>query len=207
MPAWLAPAIIGAISTAGEALTGWQNKKEAEKNRAFQERMSSTAIQRSVADYKAAGLNPGLAYERSASSPGGAQAQIGNAIEKGVSSAQAYRVTRQQMRLAQDRMSNENLLIREQAGAAKAANMSGVASAQKAWMEANAIDQTMRFQKALQPGVERMQEAQNLLTLYALPGAKNTAAFENMLGTFKPGVSNALNWGRALSEIMKTIKR
>jgi len=87
MPGWLWPAISAATSAVGSIFGNRSSAKEAQRNREFQERMSNTAAQRSVKDYAAANLNPALAYDRPASSPGGSMASQDDPLAGAVSSA------------------------------------------------------------------------------------------------------------------------
>lgn len=84
----------GGLSLLGGIMQSNQAEKNAQKQMDFQERMSSTAHQREVADLRAAGLNPILSVNHGgASSPAGSSAPAYDYVSPAINSAlQAFKL-------------------------------------------------------------------------------------------------------------------
>jgi hypothetical protein len=108
------PAAVGAggsllgsyLSYEGQKQANEANAAQSAAQMAFQERMSSTAHQREVADLTKAGLNPILSVNAGSSTPGGAQATMQNpvppnAINAAMTSALEIRKMQNDMQMQQ----------------------------------------------------------------------------------------------------------
>lgn len=159
MPAWLLPAAIATLSAAGNALTNRSNRGIAESQMAFQERMSNTSAQRAVADYKAAGLNPALAYDRGASSPTGASTVLSDTMGTGINSALRAKEFQQNMEL-----------IKEQTAATHWQGGKTYHEGLRAQTEAREAARINSFNTAMQPYMARQVVADTMAKEYILPG-------------------------------------
>lgn len=171
----------------------------------FSERMSSTAIQRQVADFRAAGLNPALAYGAGgANAPtgvtaGGSQARVESTMRdmpQVASTALQLRSMAQEIRQSKERRDDEHDLM-------DANTKASLMQASKASAEIKNLGQTWKFNEDNQPFTNRTLAAEALLREAAGPRAVNEAEFERLINQkLKGGGTTA----RTILQLMQALR-
>lgn len=176
----------GAADFLGGIFTNRSNASQAAKNRRFQERMSSTAAQRAVADYRAAGLNPALAYDRPASSPGGSVAQMENPVGKAVSSGVSAAMARKE--IESRRYVDANVVADTEKKRIEGANalLQGDLLSQEKLLKANEL----AFRTAIQPHQTRAAALANLREQFGLSRAEAESAYYKFMGAAGPAIEH-----------------
>lgn len=157
-------------SVGGSLASGLFNSNEASKNRAFQERMSSTSHQRDVKDLRAAGLNPVLSAMggSGASTPGGAQGSMPD-IGSNISGAMMAGLAKKKLQ-AEIRNINSN-------------TQANTMAAEKAWEESKNTAIIRRLNVTKLPQAENMKKMNE--TIYGKKYRPFLSDILNSIGALK----------------------
>lgn len=142
------PAIISGVSALGSMILSHQQQRQAEHanqasantQMAFQQRQSETQYQRAVADMKAAGLNPALAYSQGgASSASGASASVPSTNPTDLSKIASSAIDSARLKREQEALESQKVLNAAQAASAVSGAKVSDATALKTIAETEAL--------------------------------------------------------------------
>jgi len=199
------PLISGGLSLLGGSSANSANAEQAQLNRDFQADQSSTAYQRAVADMKAAGLNPMLAYgQGGASTASGSTATMSDVVSPAVSSA--MQASRLNADLQNIRQQNENLKANERkivadtvsttwANAKMKADIANSTAATQSQINLNKTLQMQAVSQAAAATASAKQMATNTkLSEANLPKAQNLGEFsKTKVGNFLDAVGKVID--------------
>lgn len=182
MTGWAA-AGAAAAEILGNVYQNSANKKEAKKNRQFQERMARHSYQYAMEDMKKAGLNPMLAFSQGgATTPSGAQAQV-NSPSSGVTSSA---IGAMQARQALKNMEQQESTMAAQERQAEATKNLQQQLANNAWFDSREKNQAANYWDSPEGGTAKKWQLRGHVandTTKALGNIPFSKLFDSFLGT------------------------